>query len=129
MYEYESSEEEEQIALFRWISYAQNFLPELQLLYHIPNGGYRSTTEAKRFKAAGVKAGIPDLHLPVARVVNGKRYNSLYIELKVGKNTPSKQQKEVISKLKEAGNAVVVCYGSEQAQQALSEYLAGDKCL
>jgi hypothetical protein len=129
MYEYESSEEEEQIMLFRWISYAQNYLPELKLLYHIPNGGYRCASEAKRFKAAGVKAGMPDLHLPVARIVNGKRYNSLYIEMKVGKNTLTKSQKEVIPKLKEAGNAVVVCYGSEEAQKALSEYLAGDKCI
>ena len=52
--------------------------PELKLLYHIPNGGTRDPIEAKHMKEQGVKRGVPDLHLPVAR---GK-YHGLYIEMK-----------------------------------------------
>lgn len=55
---------------------------ELALLHHIPNGGARSKATAGRLKAEGVKAGIPDICLPVPK--NG--YGALYIELKVPEN-------------------------------------------
>lgn len=72
------TEEEEQAILFRWAELSRATMPELEMLYHIPNGGLRSKTEAARFKAAGVKAGVPDICLPVAR----GEYHGLYIELK-----------------------------------------------
>lgn len=61
------TEEDEQIALFLWAKMASATMPELDLLYHIPNGGSRGKAEAGRFKASGVKAGVPDIFLPVAR--------------------------------------------------------------
>lgn len=65
--------------LFRWITYQLDEYPELALLYHIPNGGKRDAKTATILKRQGVKAGVPDLHLPVAR----GGYHGLYIELKV----------------------------------------------
>ena len=41
--------------------------PELALLHHIPNGGTRDAVEAKHLKQQGVKSGVPDICLPVAR--------------------------------------------------------------
>ena len=41
--------------------------PELALLYHIPNGGTRDAIEGRHLKQQGVKRGVPDLCLPVAR--------------------------------------------------------------
>jgi len=82
------SESNEQIALFQWVSYQLKRYPELELLYHIPNGGHRYATTAKRLKAEGVKAGVPDLCLPVAR----GGYYGLYIEMKAGKNKPTDYQ-------------------------------------
>ena len=50
--------------------------PELKMLYAIPNGGARNAITGALLKAEGVKPGVPDLCLPVAR---GK-YHGLYIE-------------------------------------------------
>ena len=41
--------------------------PELALLYHIPNSGTRDAIEGRHLKQQGVKRGVPDLCLPVAR--------------------------------------------------------------
>src|SRR5262245_2454932 len=38
-----------------------------RLCFAIPNGGARDTITAGRLKAEGVKAGVPDCFLPVAR--------------------------------------------------------------
>ena len=109
----------EQETLFEWADAMCVAYPELRLLYHIPNGGSRNPIEAANLKRQGVKAGVPDLCLPVAR---GK-YHGLYIELKYGKNKPSEKQTEWLRALSEQGYAVKVCYGWEQAAKALKKYL------
>jgi len=76
------SEATEQETLIQWCGWQQSKYPELKLIYHIPNGGSRNTLEAANLKRQGVKAGVPDLCLPVAR--NG--FHGLYIEMKYGKN-------------------------------------------
>ena len=87
------TEDVEQICLFRWANAQQGKYPELALMYHVPNGGKRSKSEAARFRAMGVKAGVPDIFLPVGiqkldSVDRGQytiirtKYNGLYIELK-----------------------------------------------
>ncbi len=81
------------------------------MLYHIPNGGKRSKAEAGRFKAMGVKPGVPDIHLPVPR----GPYHSLYIELKAPKGRVSENQADWLADLNRYGNKAVVCYGWEQA--------------
>lgn len=72
------NESVEQQCLFRWAEFASGKYPELRLMYHIPNGGARSKATAGRLKAEGVKAGVPDICLPVSR----DGYHGLYIELK-----------------------------------------------
>lgn len=74
-------EENEQIALFRWAAYEKSVYPELEYMFHIPNGGVRNKATGGKLKAAGVKAGVPDICLPLPC----KRYAGLYIELKAGK--------------------------------------------
>lgn len=112
-------EANEQEALFRWARFARCTYPELDLLYHIPNGGSRNRLEAANLKRQGVKAGVPDLCLPVAR---GK-YHGLYIEMKYGKNKTSDKQNEWISALTVQGYAAAVCYGWEEAQRLITKYL------
>lgn len=82
----------EQTKLFNWIAFARAATPELDMLYHIPNGGSRNKREAANLKRQGVRAGVPDLCLPVAR----GDYHGLYIELKYGKNTATKKSKGVV---------------------------------
>lgn len=105
--------------LFRWITYQLDEYPELALLYHIPNGGKRDAKTATILKRQGVKAGVPDLHLPVAR----GGYHGLYIELKVGDNTTTKKQKDWIRELNKQGYLAVVCYGWDEATKQLLDYL------
>ena len=91
----------------------------------IPNGGKRDAREAARFKAMGVKAGVPDLCLPVP--MNG--FAGLYIEMKYGKNTPTDKQKEWIKVLKEQGYKVTVCYSGVEATRELENYLQGTRTI
>ena len=72
------TESAEQQCLFRWAAYNRGRWPEMKMMYHIPNGGTRSKSEAGRFRAEGVKAGVPDICLPVAR----GGYHGMYIEMK-----------------------------------------------
>lgn len=112
-------EANEQEALFRWAAFVRGRFPEIDLLYHIPNGGSRNRLEAANLKRQGVKAGVPDLCLPVAR----GGFHGLYIEMKYGKNKPSENQKQWLSDLRKQGYAAEVCYGWEQATEMITKYL------
>ena len=109
----------EQIKLFRWAVWAVNQYPELELLYHIPNGGSRNAIEAAHLKQQGVKAGVPDLCLPVAR----GSYHGLYIEMKAGKNKPTEKQWKWIEALKAQGYAVSICWSYEAARSEIEKYM------
>lgn len=110
-----------QEAIFSWCDINRRRYPELRLLYHIPNGGRRDKSTAITLKRQGVKAGVPDLHLPVAR----GGYHGLYIELKKEdkSNRPTEKQKEWLIELQQQGYYAVVAYGWEQAVQELVTYL------
>ena len=115
------TESSEQIALFEWAGFLENQIPELALLYHIPNGGHRAKTTAKRLKAEGVKAGVPDICLPVPR---GK-YHGLYIEMKADKNKPTDNQIKWLSELSQQGYFAAVCHGWQAASVTILKYLKG----
>lgn len=114
----------EQQKLFNWIAFACGKYPELNLLYHIPNGGSRNKIEAANLKRQGVRAGVPDLCLPVAR----GNWHGLYIELKAGKNIATEKQKQWLNRLAEQGYLTAICYGWEQASKTLIKYLGGKLC-
>ena len=117
------TEAQEQAWLMAWAKGNEARHPELKLLYHVPNGGSRNKIEAANLKRQGVKSGVPDLCLPVAR----GRYHSLYVEMKRRERSRITQtQKEWLQELHKYGNLVVVCYGAEEAKAAILEYLKGD---
>ena len=91
------------------------------MLYSIPNGARTSISVAKRLKAEGLKKGVPDLILPIARL----GYHSLYIEMKRHKprGTTSKEQKVWHKALAKEGHLVYVCYGGEAAWTVLNNYI------
>lgn len=115
------SEEAEQTCLFRWAHYMSiETCKDLKLLHAIPNGGLRSKTEAARMKAAGVRAGVPDVCLPVAR----KGCHGLYIELKRrqgGRISP--EQMSWMYDLTAQGYRCMVCKGWEEAAREIAEYM------
>lgn len=115
-------EDQEQAWLIQWAKRNSNNHPELNLLFHTPNGGHRSKRQGALLKLTGVKAGVPDLFLPVPR--NGK--HGLFIEMKVAdrkKGRVSKEQKQWIDALITQGYEAKVCYGFEEARDAVVGYL------
>jgi hypothetical protein len=98
----------------------------LKLMYAIPNQ-IPNPVVAARMKAEGVKSGVPDIFLPVARY--GKY--GLYIELKRQKSLDKKKAKGVISTnqtayalaLIEHGYQVEISYGWEAARDVLIRYM------
>lgn len=114
------SESVEQQCLFRWAALQRGKYPELDLMYHIPNGGKRGKAEAIRFKAEGVKAGVPDICLPVPR----GEWHGLYIELKRREGgRVSADQTEWLEALMRQGYATAICRGWEDAQRVILAYL------
>ena len=112
-----------QCEVIRWRDAAALMFPEVGLLHAIPNGGKRDIATARRMKAEGVVAGIPDLFLPVAR----KGYHGLYIEMKAdgGRLTPA--QLDMISELQGQNYRVMVCYSADAAIMAIEVYLGASK--
>lgn len=114
-------EHQHQAALFRWAGFQCRRLPELNLLFAIPNGGYRNPATAGRLKAEGVKPGVPDVCLPVAR----GEFHGLFIEMKAGRNRPTTSQVAWHFHLSQQGYRVAVCYGVEAAIEVIEGYLRG----
>jgi VRR-NUC domain. len=114
------TEAQEQTLLFEWAALQTGKYPELALMFHVANGGSRHPVEAANLKRQGVKAGVPDICLPVAR---GK-YHGLYIELKRRKSgRPSSAQIWWLGSLQEQGYVAWICYGWEHAAKMIKEYL------
>jgi len=122
------TEHAHQVALFCWAQQNTKHYPELSCMYAIPNGGQRNKAVAANLKAEGVKAGVPDICLPVRKSHSG----SLYVELKRPvnsrksgrkKGTVQQVQSEFMDKLKSTGQSVIVCYGWESAAEAILSYL------
>ena len=113
------SEHDEQKTLFNWAAYANGRYPELNLMFAIPNGGHRHKAVAAKMKAEGVKAGVPDILLPVPR----GGHHGLFVEMKHGRNKASEKQLRWIEKLAEQGYLAIICYGFEDAQENITSYL------
>lgn len=94
------------------------------LWWHTPNGGMRVnkknkqgdlySPEANKLKRMGVKAGVPDIFIPLA---NGEIFDGLYegyfgffAELKIKPNKLTGRQEDVIEQLTDLGYYCCVCY-------------------
>lgn len=113
------TEAEEQKALIQWAKFQEKKYSELKMLMHVPNEGKRSKRYGAELKRMGLKAGFPDLGLFVPR--NNK--HALFLEMKVGRNKCTDNQKKWIRALMEQGYEVKVCYSCEEAIQVIKRYL------
>ena len=115
------TEDQIQIAVIKWSQHPviRKKYPELALLHHIANERVCTKYQGYHFKQLGVKSGVPDLHLPVAR--NG--YHSLYIEMKSAKGKTSANQDYWLEYLAREGNCCKVCYSVNEAIDVLEGYL------
>lgn len=119
----QSDEHREQKNLFLWAAWHVGQHPELALMFAIPNGGKRDAVTASKLKDEGVKAGVPDICLPVAR----QGWHGLFIELKWGYGQASELQKEWSARLTDQGYLAVVVNGWQEAADVLRDYLGIDE--
>lgn len=121
------SEHSEQVALMEWTALVRGRYPELDFLYAVPNGGFRQPATARKLKEEGVKPGVPDLCLPVAR----SGFHGFYLEMKAADGRLSDIQVRWLTALRSHGYAACVAYSFDQARQLLVDYLedrlSGDK--
>lgn len=119
--ELEGMEQAELIKQFRLL-----FPAEGPLLIHIPNGGSRKNAyEGWRLKEQGVRAGVSDLLLPVAR----GGFFGLWIEFKAAPPNDavvSDSQKDWVELMRAQGYRAEVCRGVQEALSVLKHYLSLD---
>lgn len=113
------SEDELQIACFEWIEVMRGRHPILGYVVHVPNGGKRPRGAAGRLKAMGVKKGVLDILLALPH--NG--WTGLAIELKVGTNKPTDEQREWLAVFDAAGYYTAVCYDFDAFQSHVMRFL------
>lgn len=83
--------------------------------WHTPNGGSRTAAEAGRFKALGVKAGVPDVLV--------LRTGQLFaLELKAPGGRLSEAQRAMLAALKAAGAETAVAVGLDEALAQLERW-------
>jgi hypothetical protein len=91
--------------------------PDLYTLGSTPNAGKRGrranpktgawySPEGQHLKAEGMLAGTPDVHWPIAR----HGYWSLYVEMKKNGESLTPEQRDMIPRLRDQGNLVVILY-------------------
>lgn len=114
-----ASEHDAQVAVFAWAAANADRLPELALLYAIPNGGARHPATGARMKAEGVKRGYPDIGLDVAR----GSYHGFRGELKHGRNKPSSEQLWWLDQLARQGYYCTVQWTSRAMIREIEWYL------
>jgi hypothetical protein len=90
----------------------------LRLLFAIKN---EASYNRKDLQAEGVRAGVPDVMLPVAR----GGYHGLFLEMKIGANTLSPAQRRFAQLAHGQGYCVCVCWGQDHAWQSLLSYVKG----
>lgn len=88
---------------------------------HVPNEGKRSLQYGVRLKRMGMQKGFPDLIIPLPK---GK-YHGLYIEVKVGNNTTTADQKKWLTILHGNGYAATACWGIDEGMAVVNRYLRG----
>ena len=107
----EPLESAEQIGFVNWFETA---FPGVRV-FAIPNGGHRAMSVAKALKSEGVRAGVPDLHVPAW---------GLWIEMKRKTlGAVSKEQKDWHRYLVNIGHHVIIGKGATDASRKVLEFV------
>jgi hypothetical protein len=106
------AEADVQASILDWIS----VVAPAVFAFHPANGGYRTPTEAKRFKRLDVRPGVPDL------VVIDRGGIARFIEVKGPDGDLSKVQKEVRDRLISMGVSYAVAQSIDDARLAFRDW-------
>ena len=116
----EQREAKIQTELFKWAKSYEWEYPELRLMFHIANEGKRSAVSGYHLKQQGLKSGLPDICLPIAR----GGFHALYIELKAESGRLQDNQKQWLDDLTKQGYKAVTAFGLEKAKEVITDYLS-----
>ena len=114
-----NEEHHHQVAVFDWLDLISRDLPQVGGAFAIPNGGHRHKVVALKLQREGVKPGVPDQFLPIAR----SGYHGLFIELKASKGRLTHTQKVWLSFLNSQGYRAEVAHGAEENIEIYKNYL------
>jgi len=113
------SEKSDHINFVNWFNH---HFPELSDdLHHFANERQCSPQEGRMLKRMGVKKGVPDFFLALPISKTGKA--GLWIELKYGKNKPTKEQIEFGERKIKRNYEFAIVWGKEAAKQIILTYL------
>ena len=121
------SESQMQINFLRW--FAVKHADLFDKIFSIPNGAKNGGRKNKNgvpvqaaiMKAEGLKKGVADLFLSVAR----SGFHGLYIESKTPVGTWDQDQKDFAAAVIPEGYAYILCRTPEQYEQQVTDYLEG----
>ena len=112
------SEHDLQTACVNW--FRMQYREYAHLLIAIPNGGQRDVRVARKLKAEGVVAGVPDLFLAVPT----SKHAGLWIEMKNGSaGRVSDAQQQQLLLLSDMGYEVAVCRTFDEFRKVVNYYL------
>jgi len=107
-------------------------LDTLGLLWMHPANERKCTPrQGATLKRCGVKRGVPDVlvfthnyrtHMEKGFQFCGMKYYGLAIELKVGRNKPTAEQKQWLESLERCGWATAVCHDIDEVIAVLKQY-------
>jgi hypothetical protein len=115
-------EHDEQVALFVWLDRYTARVPDFAKAFAVPNGGFRHIRTAGRLKAEGVKPGIPDVLILVARC----GFLGLMIEMKRPGGSLSPSQADWQFTFTKDGFKVVLATTWQQAREHICTYFELD---
>jgi hypothetical protein len=122
------SEHTEQAKVINWCFDNLRRYPFLDLIFAIPNGATLAGGKAGRgrqmnkLKAEGLRPGVSDLFLPVAR----KNKHGIFIEMKTTKGQPTENQLQFMAGVEKEGYLTAVCKGADAAIDLLEWYLESE---
>lgn len=116
----------EQIDHINTVNWFKHHFPELEEDFHhfanerqFEKKGGAEYYAGKLLQRMGVKKGVADFFLALPQ--NGKA--GLWIELKVGKNKPSKEQTAFLERKAKRGYECACVWGTEAAREVINSYL------
>lgn len=111
------TEHQMQKAYFEWLKIKNKNVYEMT--FAIPNGGQRDIRVARKLKAEGVKAGVPDIFIAIPQ----KHYHGLFIEAKTEKGSaPTESQLDWLDRLDKKGYKAAVCFGLDEMIKETEDY-------
>lgn len=110
----------ERIDHINTVNWFKHHYPELDDdFHHFANERKCSVIQGALLKRMGVKRGVADFFLAIP--LNGKA--GLWVELKVGKKKPTKEQQAFLERKAQRGYEAVCVWGTKAAREAISAYL------